>query len=150
MKHAIITGGTKGIGKAIGASLLERGYSVILNYSEDDNVAQQVYEEFSKKYAGRIYLIKEDLSNYLNIEQFISKVKQITQIIDILILNMGITDRSELNDITYDSWNKVIHTNLTIPFFIIQKLVANMPAESSVIFTGSLMGIVPHSVSISY
>ncbi|WP_320054873.1 SDR family oxidoreductase [uncultured Acetobacteroides sp.] len=150
MKYALITGGTKGIGKAIGKSLLKKGYSVILNYSTDDNTARQVLNDLSLKYPERISIIKTDLSSIDNVNNFCIKVTSITSKLDVLILNTGITDRSNFLEIKEEQWEKVINTNVSIPFFLIQRLYRIIPTNGSIIFTGSLMGIYPHSFSISY
>jgi len=150
MKHALVTGGTKGIGKSIAKELLKNGYLTILNYSSDDENANKVLEELSYEFPQQIKLVKGDLSSIANIDVFCMEVKVITQTLDVLILNAGITDRSTFLEITKETWCKVIDTNITIPFFIIQNLVLVMTTDSSIVFTGSAMGIYPHSSSLAY
>lgn len=150
MNYALITGGTKGIGKAIGKTLLEKGYSIILNYAFDDKNANEVLKEFSIKHPGKVFLIKANLSSTNAIDSFYQNLLKITSKLDILVLNAGITDRTNFLEIKEDIWDRVIKTNITVPFFLIQKFVNIMPVDSSIVFTGSLMGIIPHSVSLSY
>jgi len=68
--------------------------------------------------------------------------------LDVLILNAGITDRSDFGKISRAEWNKVIETNLTEPFFLVQNLDIN--DNGRVIFISSILGEIPHSVSMGY
>jgi 3-oxoacyl-[acyl-carrier protein] reductase len=149
MKYALITGGTKGIGKAIGAKLLTEGYHIILNYANNDEMAWATYEELDTTYPNLVTLLK-DLSKINNIESLCEKIYKITPVLDALILNAGKTDRSGFKDIKLEAWQDVFNTNVTIPFFIVQQLVSKMNAGGTVLFTGSLMGVYPHSLSITY
>lgn len=99
---------------------------------------------------GGFHIIKKELSNYENVVSFVEKVKQITDKIDVAVLNSAITDRSTFQEITEESWNYVVNTNLNCPFFLIQKLSPFMQENGSVIFIGSILEIYPHSMSIAY
>ena len=70
VKTAIITGSTKGIGKAIGLSLLKDGYYVIFNYASSEETAAYLNTELSSKYAGKYEIIKADLSNTSGVSAF--------------------------------------------------------------------------------
>ena len=111
MKTALVTGGTRGIGRQIVLDLEHRGYSVCFNSSTID--------------------IPE------NIEP-----------LDVLVLNAGITDKTEFGSITRSKWDNVIETNLTEPFFLAQDL--DIKDNGRVVFISSVMGEIPHGVSISY
>lgn len=151
MKYAVVTGSTQGIGKAVALRLLEEDYFVILNYAHNDLAAQECKCQLKKRgYGGVFQIIKKELSNYENVVSFVEKVKQITDKIDVVVLNSAITDRSAFQEITEESWNYVVNTNLNCPFFLIQKLNPLMQENGSVVFIGSTMGIYPHSISLAY
>ena len=57
-KTAVVTGSTKGIGKAIGLSLLKEGYHVIFNYASSEETATNLNTELNTKYAGKYEIIK--------------------------------------------------------------------------------------------
>jgi 3-oxoacyl-[acyl-carrier protein] reductase len=148
-KYALVTGSTKGIGKAIGVDLLKKGYHVFFNYSKDDNSAKKLREELSKKF-NYFNIIKGDLSDIEESQLFVNKILSYKVNLDCIVLNTGITDRSEFKKITLKRWAKVFTTNLTIPFFMLQSLSNNINKKSKIIFIGALMGLIPHSLSISY
>ncbi len=152
-KFAVITGSTKGIGRAIAESLLKKDYSVIINYSSDD----QAYNEFLEKnnmYKDKIYCIKKSLDTYENAIEFCNLVKQITNEIYVLILNCGIIDKSEFGKITKETWEKSMNINLNCPFYIIQSLSENLKNNEieggRIILLSSIMGKYPHSTSLVY
>lgn len=150
MKYAIVTGSTRGIGKSIGEKLLSEGCFVIFNYSNDDHEAKKLDNELKEHHEGKYSIIKADLSNYSGLEIFINKCKEINKSWDYLILNTAITDRSNFKNVTYDNWDKVINTNLNVPFFVVQSLSEKINTNGRIIFISSIMGQHPHSMSISY
>ncbi len=149
-KSALVTGGTKGIGKAVSFRLLKEGWDVIVNYSHDDIAAEKALEEYNSLYPGRVSLLKADISD-LNSIQVINDFMQEREILlDAVVLNAGLTDRSDFGNINIDAWNKVFNANVHFPVFLLQKLYSRINPGSSISFTGSLMAIQPHSVSLSY
>lgn len=149
MKYAVVTGSTKGIGKAIACRLLKEGYYVFFNYSKDDDAAEKLKKEISE-YKNRYSIIKKDLSSYNAATELISEVRKVSNKVDCVILNCGATDRSLFCDISKESWEYVINTNLSVPFYLVQGFYDCMPNNSNVIFIGSILGIYPHACSLSY
>lgn len=150
MKVAIVTGSTKGVGKAIGKKLLEANCRVIFNYAHDDQAANNLNEELDKKYRGRFLIVKSELSSFESMEYFIDTIKEFTSSVDYILLNAGITTKQPFSSITKENWNSVINTNLTIPFFMVQQLSNIINDEGRIIFIGSILGKYPHSISLPY
>ena len=150
MMYSIVTGGTRGIGKAICGKLLIQGYSVIAVYYNDEASAMIAKKEFETEFPGLFFLIKCDLSDTENISNLYSEVNLITQTVDLLILNAGKTLRKGIADMTIGEWNSVLSVNLTTPLFLIQRFLPVLTKGSNIIFTGSSMSVFPHSVSLSY
>ncbi len=149
-KFAIITGSTKGIGRAIAENLLRENYSVIINYANDDNA----YNDFlnsNQVYKENIYCIKKNINSYENAIEFCNMVKQITNEIQVLVLNCGVIDKSEFGKISKESWENSMNINLNCPFYIIQQL-SNLITNDvgRIILLSSLMGKYPHSSSLVY
>ena len=150
MKYAIVTGGTRGIGKEICRKLLNKGYSVISVYFNDDTAAELTKREFDPEFRNLFYLIKCDLSDPDNISSLFSEVNLITGSVDVLILNAGKTIRKGIADMTIGEWESVMAVNITTPLFLIQRFLPLLVKGSNIIFTGSSMAVFPHSVSLSY
>jgi 3-oxoacyl-[acyl-carrier protein] reductase len=149
-KYALVTGGTKGIGKAVSSRLLKEGWDVIINYSHDDEAAEKTLFEFNSIYPDRVYLLKADISDLNSIQIIDNYIQERGIFLDAVVLNAGLTDRSDFRNINIDEWNKVFTANVHFPVFLLQKLYPRINPGSSIAFTGSLMAIQPHSVSLSY
>ncbi|MCI9631629.1 MAG: SDR family NAD(P)-dependent oxidoreductase [Ruminococcus sp.] len=121
MKTIIITGSTKGIGKAIGIKFLKNHYYVIFNYATDDEGGKILKEEISE-YEGQFEIIKNDFLSEEKIDEFAEQVTRDGRIIDMLVLNAGITDRTPWEKMNMRQWNEVLKVNLTVPAFLIQKI----------------------------
>lgn len=150
MKTAVVTASTKGIGRAIGISLLKEGCYVYFNYYKDEIAADQLDTELKQSGFEQYSIIKANMSDYNDAMCLVNEIKDCSNGIDYLILNAGITDRTSFPDITYEQWNNVMQTNLTIPFFVTQALSSSINKNGRIIFIGSLMGEFPHAQSISY
>lgn len=150
-KYAIVTGSTKGIGKEIANTLLKNGYHVIINYSTDDNAFKEFVTE-NKQFENQIYCIKLNLNTYENALKFCEKVKTITNKINVLILNCGITEKSEFGKIDKFAWENTMNINLNCPFYIIQELsgLLKQGKDGRIILLSSVMGKYPHSTSLVY
>lgn len=123
MRTIVITGSTKGIGKAIGIKFLKQGYYVIFNYAQDDEACRLLREEI-KIYDGNYEVIKNDFSDEKAIDDFVNQLKK--HKIDKLVLNAGITNRTSWTEMSMEQWNHVMYVNLTVPAFLIQKLGKQM------------------------
>ncbi|MDQ6531537.1 SDR family oxidoreductase [Flavobacterium sp. LHD-85] len=150
MKTALITGGTKGIGKAIAERLLKEDWNVILTYLSDEKNAESFQESLSLLHPERFIVLKVDCSNLQAISVIDNYLIENNIFLDSIIFNAGITDRAAFEDIIPENWQRVFDVNINFPTFLLQKIASKLNNESSVIFTGSLMGIHPHSVSLSY
>lgn len=150
MKYAVVTGSTKGIGRAIAEMLLDDGYYVIMNYYSDEE-AKIEFEKANKQYSNRIKIIKKDLSTLESSQDFVKEILLITNSIDCLIFSAGMTDRACFNDIDYANWERAMNINVNVPFYIVHSLRDNIIHNSGrIIFIGSICGVYPHSGSPVY
>lgn len=149
MKTALITGSTQGIGRKIGVDLLDNDYYVYFN-GHSENSIKKLQHDLNYNYANNKEVIAKDLSTiYGNLRlahYFISSNIHL----DALILNLGITDRTSFGEIMPNMWNKVIETNLSGAFFLIQELRNNIKNNGRIIFISSILSKIPHGVSGSY
>lgn len=150
MNIVLVTGETKGIGKAIVLKYLHQGCYAIITYSSDDETAELFQRELDVNYKDKYEIIKADLSKIEEVKIMCNIIRCKYRKIDYLILNAGATNRNSFSDMTIDEWNYVINVNLTMPFFIVQSLVDCIIKGGSILFIGAVMGIYPHAISIPY
>ena len=150
MNIVLVTGGTKGIGKAIVLKYLHQGCYAIITYSSDDETAELFQRELDVNYKDKYEIIKADLSKIEEVKIMCNIIRCKYRKIDYLILNAGATNRNSFSDMTIEEWNYVINVNLTMPFFIVQSLVDCIIKGGSILFIGAVMGIYPHAISIPY
>ena len=149
-KYVLITGGTKGIGKAVAACLGEIGYNLLLTYSLDQTRAKEVRDEFSLLYKVEVHTIQADISEKKSIDTIHQYVVDHSIRLSALVFNAGITNRDPFENISITDWEKVFFANVHFPVFLLQKMIGNMEEGGSIVFTGSSMGIHPHAMSLSY
>ena len=120
-KLAVVTGGTRGIGKAICRALKDEGYQVIANYASNEEKARIFSDELGIK------SYKWDVRNYEECEKNIKKIEHDFKIpVSILINNAGITRDGMLHKLSVDDWNEVIITNLTSCFNMSHACISSM------------------------
>lgn len=149
-KYILITGGTKGIGKAVAFSLGKAGYNLVLTYASDQMAAENVRDELVKLFGVRIYILRADISDKDTIESVDSFLAENSLSLDGLVFNAGLTCRDPFESLSFEDWERVFFANVHFPVFLLQKIVGRINKGGSIVFTGSLMGIQPHSVSLAY
>lgn len=147
MKNAIVTGGTKGIGKAIVKMLLSEGFYVFVTYSKDIEAAYDASCSFST-ISDKYKIIQIDQRDLNEITRFVDSVKNVC--IDCIVCNAGGTIRKKMQDVTNEEWNDVMNIGLNSHFLLIRDLFDRINNDSRIIFTGSVLGKYPHATSIAY
>ncbi len=107
---ALVTGGTRGIGRGICELLAKKGYNVVAGYGGNDSVAEKFTEETG------IPAYKWDVADYDACEKAVQEIKEKHGLITVLVNNAGITRDGTLKKMTRESWDAVIATNLTSVF----------------------------------
>lgn len=115
MKTVIVTGGTKGLGKAIAKVFALHNYNLILTYLHDDASALQTKKELDQ-FNSEIMIVKSDVSSEQEVIKLLDSVKSRFESIDVLINNAGIAIDTTLDDKTVDNFKKILDTNLIGPF----------------------------------
>ena len=149
-KYALITGGTKGIGFSVAKCLGEMGYNLILTYSADTKTAQESGSELRNKFNTDITILQADSSEKKALEIISRHIDNRGIKLDVIVFNAGITYRDTFEGMKYEKWERVFFANIHFPTFLLQRLIKDINTGGSVIFTGSLMGIMPHAMSLSY
>ncbi|MDR0758324.1 MAG: SDR family oxidoreductase [Tannerella sp.] len=149
-KYAFITGGTRGIGKAVASCLAQSGYHLLLTYGKDDDRAQAVAACLQAQYNINVYTLRADISTRSAVGDIIRYISTHSLRIDAAVFNAGLTCREPFGSMDEAEWERVFFANVHFPVFLLQRLVDYMNGGGSVVFTGSLMGIEPHATSLSY
>ncbi len=150
-KYILITGGTKGIGKSIAIELAKAGYNLILTYSSDKNAADEFKQILQNDFAIEVEVISADISQSQSLDIIDSFLEENNIKLFSIIFNAGITSRVSFEDIELCDWEKVFFANVHFPVFLIQRLLTDkLEHGGNIVFTGSLMGVYPHSVSLAY
>lgn len=149
-KYVLITGGTKGIGKAVASCLGRAGYNLILTYASAADVADQVVTDMLQKLGVKVDALQADISVKESIEKIYQYLTERSLRLDAIVFNAGLTCRDSFEDLKMAEWEQIFFANVHFPVFLMQRIVGLMNRGGSVVFTGSLMGIQPHSVSLVY
>jgi len=137
MKTAIVTGGTRGIGKEISIHLKNKGYNVIALYKNNIVCANIMENEHNIK------TIKCDITNYEECVNIISNILKNNDIY-ILVNNAGITNDKFCHKMNIEEWNYIINTNLT-SCFILSKIILEQMRKNK---TGRIINISSVSAQI--
>jgi 3-oxoacyl-[acyl-carrier protein] reductase len=149
-KHILITGGTKGIGKAVAFALANAGYDLLLTYASDEDAAARTHEELSSRTSSCVRVLKADITDRESIDAVYDCLTANGLRLDAVVFNAGLTCRDSFADMRLEEWERVFFGNVHFPVFLLQRIVEQINEGGSVVFTGSLMGIQPHSVSLAY
>lgn len=117
MKTVLITGGTRGLGKAIAIKFAENNYNIILNYVNNDIEATEFNEYLMNNYKINTLLVKADVSKEEDVKYLYSKSLKLGSV-DIVINNAGIAIDTILEDKTVDNFKRILDVNLIGPFLI--------------------------------
>ncbi len=117
---ALVTGGTRGIGKAISEELVKAGYTVAANYAGNDKAAEEVAK------ALKIKVYKWDVGDYEACQAGIRRVEADLGPIDILVNNAGITRDGFLHRMNVDQWREVIRVDLDSAFYMTRPIIEGM------------------------
>lgn len=127
MKYALVTGGSRGIGRAICVQLARDGYSVIINYKSNHEAANET-KRLIESEGGRAELLPFDVANPDAINTALSQWEQAhkDEYIEVMIHNAGISRDDMFLDIDSEDWHHVIDTGLNAFYYINQRLLPEM------------------------
>ena len=114
-QKALITGGNKGIGKAIALAIAKEGADVFINFHSDEEGTQQTVKEI-KALSRQAFAGQGDVGNEDDVKRLFKDAIKNLGGLDILVNNAGINGQSPITEMTLDEWRSVIDTNLTSQF----------------------------------
>ena len=148
MKSVLVTGGARGIGKAICKKFAEEGYFVFINYNKSENEAKKLQKEIGEN--SKIY--KADVSSFEEVSQMVDEILKEFKKIDVLINNAGIAEQKVFGDITLADWRKMFSVNCDGVYNVTHSVLPSMIHEKcgSIINIASIWGEVGASCEVHY
>ncbi|KGX89118.1 SDR family oxidoreductase [Pontibacillus litoralis] len=127
MQHAIITAGSKGLGRKVTEQFIEAGYSVTISYRKDKQKAQTLMEQFPDD-QHRIQCVQADVTNPADLKRLVNQAMEAFGRIDVLVNNAGpyIFERKKLMDYSVDEWDAMIRGNLDAAFYLLKMVIPIM------------------------
>jgi acetoacetyl-CoA reductase/3-oxoacyl-[acyl-carrier protein] reductase len=115
-RKALVTGASRGIGRAIALELAHEGAKVAINYQSNDAKAQETVDEITK-FGGTCILAKANIADPQEARAMVKRVASELGGLDVLVNNAGITRDKSLRKMTDEDWVQVVQTNLNAVFF---------------------------------
>ena len=152
MKTVLVTGGSRGIGKAIVYAFAKEGYNVILNYNSSDQSARDIVEDL-KNCDGVVEMFKADISNRDEVNSMMEYAVKEFGKIDVLVNNAGICNVKLFTEITEQDWENIMQVNLKGVFNVTQAALRYSmikEKDGSIINISSIDGIAGSSCEVAY
>ena len=136
-KKALVTGGSRGIGRAITLALASQGADVAVNFRSNPEEAQKVVNQI-KSMGKDSFAIKADVSRINEVRSMFEQVKNKWGKLDILVNNAGIIEFSPFESITEEQWDKILDVNLKGQFLCSKEAIKLMSLGAKIINTASI------------
>lgn len=150
-KTALVTGASRGIGRAIALALAKEGYAVAVNYAGSREAAESVRDEIMAA-GGRAFILQGDVSSAEDVDRIFKTVKEEFGFLDVLVNNAGITRDSLLVRMKENQWDEVIDTDLKSNFLTVKAAGAMMMRrkKGAIINIASVSGIIGNMGQLNY
>lgn len=147
-KSALITGGSRGIGRSIAYHLAERGYDIHVTCKKSFELLEQLKKELEHDFHISCCIYKCDMANYDDVATLFSSITNL----DVVINNVGISYFGLLHEMSREQWNEVINTNLSSAFYTSKLSIPIMLQQQSgkIINISSVWGSVGASTEVAY
>ena len=156
-KVVLVTGGSRGIGKAICLAFAEEGTNVIVNYVRNRQLAEETVAEIKETYQARAIAIKADMSCEQEVLDMITAAEKEFGAIDMLINNAAYCPSGPISSYTLEEWDKTFAINMRGTFLASRELIKKWQSEnlkgsivnlaSQAAFRGSTSGHLPYDSS---
>lgn len=131
-KRALVTGGSRGIGRAIVLGLAQGGASVAACYNRESADVERLRGEL-EEIGGASYLTQADISDQASATAFVTEAASRFGGLDILINNAGVVSHAMLEQLELDEWHRVIDTNLTAVYLVTKAALPHIAPGASIV-----------------
>ena len=151
-KNALITGASKGIGRAISIELAKQGVNVAINYNKSKKEAEEISNELMNAYNVKSIILKGDVSDKNDCSSIVEESINAFGNLDILVNNAGIIDDNLLIRMSDNAWDKVLRTNLDSIFYCTKPAIKSMLKNKwgRILNIGSVVGIRGNIGQVNY
>jgi len=137
-KTALVTGASKGIGRATAIALAEAGAQVLVHYGKGADEADAVVADI-RRAGGKAEKVGADLSAPQGPHDLAKRVRSIIgDRLDILVLNAGISKAAAIEDLTLEDFDRLYAVNVRAPYFLVQQLLPILREGASIVMVSSL------------
>ena len=152
MKTVLITGGSRGIGKAVAIKIAEKGNQIIINYVSEKTDTEKLKNELLEAGAKDVLLIKADVSNSEDVKNMVKESIEKFEKIDILVNNAGITKDNLLMRMSEEEFDKVIQINLKGTYLVTKEVTKYMMKKrsGSIVNLASVVGVAGNAGQCNY
>lgn len=152
MRKALVTGSSRGIGKAISLELARRGYALAVHYAGNQAAAEATAAEARELGAGQVVVLGADLSSVQAAQKLVIDANAALGGLEVLVNNAGITRDTLLIRMKEEDWDAVIQTNLTAIFHTTREAIKLMMRAKwgRVINISSVVGILGNPGQANY
>ena len=146
MKTVLITGGSRGIGKAMVELFSQNGYAVAFTYKKSENEAKSLAE------STKACAICADSANENEVLSAVAEAERVLGHIDCLINNAGVSSFSLFTDVSLEEWNNIMAVNLTGAFLYSRSVIPSMVRRGfgRIVNVSSMWGLVGASCEVAY
>lgn len=149
MKNVVVTGASRGIGRAIALELGKRGYRVLVNYNKSEECALQVVNHINSETKGKAIAYRANVSSFEEIKNMVEDFASNFGPIYGLVANAGIYIRKRVYEMSIEDWQKTMDVNLNGPFYLVKAALPHMPS-GSIVFVSSQLAFKGSSSSVAY
>ena len=151
-KTAVVTGGSRGIGKAIATELASQGYNIVINYNSSEEKANTLKDTLESKYNVDVLALKCDVSSFDDVKSMYKAVKKNFDSIDLLVNNAGITKDNLILRMKEEDFDQVININLKGTFNCSKIFGRHMLKQKSgkIVNISSIVGIMGNAGQSNY
>jgi 3-oxoacyl-[acyl-carrier protein] reductase len=148
-KKALVTGGGRGIGGAITLAMAEAGADVIACYQEGGPHIAELRRKLADT-PGKNHLVRADVTSSVDIAHLMGECRDRFDGLDVLVNNAGVISHVPFADLPLEEWNRIVSTNLTSVFAVVQAALPLLSTSSSIISIGSGSALVGLSLRAHY
>ncbi len=151
-KTVLVTGASRGIGRAIAVAFAKTGYDLVITCSKSEKALFELAEELKNKYGAEVLASVGDIGDYGYVERLFAEIKNQFAGVDVLVNNAGISFSGLLTDMSIEDWNRVVNTNLTSVFSTSRQAIPYMLHQKAgkIINISSVWGNVGASCEVAY